>query len=344
MCLCTSSLARCLWGVFNRRMWKRICLGLLLTILVQPSAMAQTKVDLELILLADGSGSIDDEEFLLQRHGYARALRDPRIIDAIRYGPLGRIALSYVEWSGPTLHVPIVPWTMIRSKTDIAAFADVLLKRPRQLYGGGTAVGDAILYGAHSIETNEFDGRRTVIDISGDGPDRNGLPAAIGRDQAVAQGITVNGLPILEGSLWLNEFFTDNVIGGPGAFSIPARGFKDIYIAIRKKLVREIAGNSQDRSLFTAQRDRPYFPPAGLVPGVHDFTATGLPVCERIILGFTTCFRSGASSPRTNDSRMASRVISDPRPLFSALRKASVSLAMRVRDSAEWWPKRRQME
>jgi hypothetical protein len=231
-------------------MWKGIRFGLLLTFLVQPPAMAQTKVDLELVLMADGSGSIDDDEFLLQRHGYARALRDPRIIDAIRYGPLGRIALSYVEWSGPDLHVPIVPWTLIRTKADIAAFADVLLNWPRELYGGGTAVGDAILYGAQSIETNRFAGRRRVIDISGDGPDRNGLPAAMGRDQAVARGMTVNGLPILEGSLWLNDFFTDNVIGGPGAFSIPARGFKDVYVAIRKKLIREIAGNFQNTSVL----------------------------------------------------------------------------------------------
>ena len=131
------------------------------------------------------------------------------------------------------------------------------MQRPRELYGGGTAIGDAILYGAASLATNGFEGRRRVIDVSGDGPDRNGLPAAVGRDQAVAQGVTVNGLPILEGLLWLNEFFTNNVIGGPGAFSIPARGFRDIYIAIRKKLIREIAGNSEGRSLQAAQKGSP---------------------------------------------------------------------------------------
>ena len=249
----TSPLARRRRDMFNRRMWKRIWFGLLLTFLLQPPATAQVKVDLELILMADGSGSIDDEEFLLQRHGYAHALRDPRVIDAIRYGPLGRIALSYVEWSGATLHVPIVPWTMIRTEADIAAFAAVLERRPRELYGGGTAIGDAILHGAHSLGTNSFEGRRLVIDVSGDGPDKDGLPAAIGRDQAVARGITVNGLPILEGFLWLDEFFTDNVIGGPGAFSIPARGFRDIYIAIRKKLIREIAGGTEGRSLHASK-------------------------------------------------------------------------------------------
>ena len=257
MGLGTSPLARLRWDVFNRRMRKRIWLGLLLTVLWQPTATAQMKVDLELILMADGSGSIDDEEFLLQRRGYARALRDPRVIDAIRYGPLGRIALSYVEWSGPSLHVPIVPWTMIRTEVDIAAFVDVLLRRPRELYGGGTAIGDAILYGAHSLGTNAFEGRRLVIDVSGDGPDRNGLPAAVGRDEAVAQGMTVNGLPILEGFSWLDEFFTENVIGGPGAFSQPARGFKDVYIAIHKKLIREIAGRPGGRSLHATLGEEP---------------------------------------------------------------------------------------
>jgi hypothetical protein len=141
-------------------MWNRIRLALLLAFLVHPPAIAPVKVDLELILMADCSGSIDNEEFLLQRHGYARALRDPRVMDAIRYGRLGRIALSYVEWSGPDLHVPIVPWTMIRTEADIAAFAEVLVQRPRELYGGGTAIGDAILYGAASLATNGFEGRR----------------------------------------------------------------------------------------------------------------------------------------------------------------------------------------
>ena len=83
---------------------------------------------------------------------------------------------------------------------------------------------------------------RRVIDLSGDGPDKDGIPASIGRDQAVAMGVTVNGLPILTGSLGLDIFFLDNVIGGPGAFSIPARGFKDFYSAILTKLIREIAG------------------------------------------------------------------------------------------------------
>ena len=222
----------------TRRRW--FCL--LLILVLPPPALAQEKVDLELILMADGSGSIDDQEFLLQRRGYARALHHPRVIGAIRNGALGRIALTYVEWSGAFLQVHIVPWTVIRTKTDIAAFAKQLEQRPRELDGGGTAVGSAILYGAQSLRENVFDGKRRVIDLSGDGADKDGLPAIVGREQAVAQGITVNGLPILDlVRHYVEMFFMDNVIGGPGAFSIPAQGFKDFYRAILTKLIREIA-------------------------------------------------------------------------------------------------------
>jgi len=230
-------------------MVQRIFFALLFAAFWQQSALAQkappAAVDLELILMADGSGSVDDEEFILQRRGTAKALRDPAIIKAIRSGILGRIALSYVEWSGPELKVPIVDWTVIRNDADIAAFAKTLEDHPRELYGGGTAVGDAIVYGAESILRNKFDGTRRVIDISGDGPDRNGMNAVEGRDYAVARRITVNGLPILafEGD-YLAEFFKTDVIGGPGAFYIAAQGFKDFHTAIRRKLILEIAGRT----------------------------------------------------------------------------------------------------
>jgi hypothetical protein len=205
-------------------------------------AMAQQKVDLELILMADGSGSVDDDEFTLQRHGYARALRNPRVLSAVRNGPLGRIAVSYVEWGGHFLKSVIVPWTVVKSAVDMEVVAQELESHPREIYGGGTAVGSAIIYGAESILNNQFKGTRRVIDLSGDGPDKDGIPAAVGRDQAVAQGVTINGLPILGTYAGLDIFFLDNVIGGPGAFSIPARNFKDFYSAILTKLIREIAG------------------------------------------------------------------------------------------------------
>lgn len=227
-------------GVSNAGMPKALLIAAAFILLSSP-ATAQTKVDLELILLADGSGSVDDVEFSLQRLGTARALRHPRVVRAIQSGFRGQIALAYVEWSGPDLHVPVVPWTLLRTPADVEAFAAKLETHPRELYGGGTAIGDAILHGVESLQGNAFEARRRVIDISGDGPDRNGLPAAVGRDEAVKQGITVNGLPILEGRFGLDEFFRANVIGGRGAFVIPARTFADFETAIRVKLIREIA-------------------------------------------------------------------------------------------------------
>ena len=231
---------------FNRPMLRAVLLGLFMAMIFSPPAAAPAaggeKVDLELILMADASGSIDHEEFLLQRRGYARALRDPRVINAIRYGRYGRIALSYVEWSGPEIQVPIVRWTVIANKADIVSFAEQLEKIPRQVFFGGTALGNAILYGVSSLQSNSYQAHRLVIDLSGDDSDKDGLNAAVGRDQAVAEGITVNGLPILEGWPELGPFFRDNVIGGRGAFYVPALGFRDFEIAIRKKLIREIAG------------------------------------------------------------------------------------------------------
>ena len=233
-------------SVFNRRMTRSTFIGpLLAMILSVPAAApgaADVAVDLELILMADGSGSIDEEEFALQRQGYARALRDPRVLNAIRYGRLGRIALSYVEWSGPAIQVPIVPWTVIRDAVDIELFATTLKGTPREVYFGGTAPGNAILYGVVSLAENGFAGRRRIIDVSGDDRAKDGVPSIMGRDAAVSRGITVNGLPILEGLAWLGAYFRDNIIGGPGAFYVPALTFRDFEVAVRKKLIREIAG------------------------------------------------------------------------------------------------------
>ena len=205
---------------------------------------AREKVDLELILMVDGSGSIDDQEFALQRQGYIKALQDPRVLEAIQIGPLKKIALAYVEWSGPSLQAVIAPWRTVAGPEDMAAFTETLLRRPRLLYGGGTAPGAAILYAVDSLRDNDFDGRRQVIDVSGDGPDRDGIPARMGRDRAVAEKMTVNGLPIMDGFPDLANFFEDNIIGGPGAFSIPANSFKEFATAIRMKLIREIAGTA----------------------------------------------------------------------------------------------------
>jgi hypothetical protein len=234
-----------------------VLLGALLGLFAaDPEAQAQEKVALELILMVDGSGSIDDDEFILQRLGYAKAFRNPRVGAAIRNGPLGKIAVSYVEWTGPFLQIPVIQWTVLRDQTSIEAFSTRLEISPRELFTGGTAVGNAILYGAQSIQSNKFQGKRRVIDISGDGQTNRGYPAALARDQAVAQKNTVNGLPILNNDPELDVFFINNVIGGPGAFSIPAKTFRDFNLAILNKLIREIAGISAPRRHQAAANNR----------------------------------------------------------------------------------------
>lgn len=205
-----------------------------------------TKVDLQLVLAVDSSGSIDDEEFVLQRWGYAKAFRNPRVIGAIRNGVHQAIAVTYIEWSGPGIEVTIADWTVIKDAATANRFADTLEAVPRAMISGnGTAVGEALLMAMDHFEENGFDSPRRVIDISGDGPTTVGRPASWARDLVVEQGITINGLPVIDlRHPDLEIFFLDHVIGGPGAFAIAAHGFKDIAAAVLSKLIREIAGQA----------------------------------------------------------------------------------------------------
>lgn len=207
------------------------------------SAQAADKpVDLELVLSADVSRSVDDQEFILQRRGYAQAFRDKRVIDAIRSGGMQRIAVVFVEWAAAGMQQIVIDWTLIDGADSGNAFADKLESLPRAyFFGGGTAVGEALHYSAKLFDDNGFEAERRVIDMSGDGRTRNGMPAAPARDSVVAQGIVINGLPIL-GEPGLEAFYERDVIGGPGAFSLPAEGFEDFANAVRAKLIREIAG------------------------------------------------------------------------------------------------------
>ena len=219
-----------------------VALGLGLVSLA-PGLARAVPVDVEIVLAVDASGSVDDVEYALQRFGYANAFRSPRVIRAIRNGAHGAIAVTFVEWTGPELHITIADWTLIKDAASAKHFADELQGRERVLFGGGTAVGDAILFSASLFANNNFEGNRRVIDISGDGPTNRGYPASLARDLVVKQGTTINGLPILDGFYpGLHLFYLDHVIGGPGAFAIPAKGFKDFSAAVLNKLIREIAG------------------------------------------------------------------------------------------------------
>ena len=197
-------------------------------------------VDLELVLSVDSTGSIDNLEFRLQREGYARALTHPEVISAIGRGPHRSVAITFIEWSGPDIRNRIVGWTRISGAADAAAIADVLLKAPRTIFGGGTSIAGAILNGVAEIEGNGFEGTRRVIDISGDGPNNRGPSVTGARDLAVGRGITINGLPILEDDDGLEGYYRAFVIGGPGAFVQPAQGFADFERAVLRKLLQEL--------------------------------------------------------------------------------------------------------
>ena len=226
--------------------------GVLLMAMLATPAFATMNVDLELVLAADASGSIEDREYALQRMGYAKALSDPRVINAIRGGAEQAIAVTYVEWTGRGMQVTIVPWTIITDQESAERVAQQLLTLPRALFGGGTGVGEAIFFSAGLFDKNDIDSVRQVIDVSGDGPTNQGRQAAAARDYAAQKGITVNGLPILTDYPGLETYYEQNVIGGTGAFMVPAMGFDDFAQAVLHKLIREVAGTPAQRDVATA--------------------------------------------------------------------------------------------
>ncbi len=202
-------------------------------------ARAQS-VDLELVLAVDSSASIDAHEFALQRHGYARALTHPDVLAAIARGPQRAIALTFVEWSSPEISAQIVPWTRITDAASAGAVAGRIVAAPRTVFGTGTALGGAIDLGMAMLARSPFRSVHRIIDISGDGPNNQGRWPAEARDDAVARGVTINGLAIEEFKLGLIEHFRDEVIGGPGAFVLAADGFDDFARAVVKKLLQEL--------------------------------------------------------------------------------------------------------
>src|SRR5262245_42270694 len=177
---------------------------------------AQTQVDLQLVLAVDASGSVSQARFDLQKQGYANAFRNPRVLRAIRSGPTGSIAVTMFQWTGPDMQVHAVPWMVIKDAASAEAFAKAIEQAPRQLFGGGTSISGAIDYGAALMNDAPFKGLKQTIDISGDGSNNRGRSPALARDDAVKTGIVINGLPILSLEPWLDKYFFDHVIGGPG--------------------------------------------------------------------------------------------------------------------------------
>lgn len=213
------------------------------------SAGAQEAVDVELILAVDVSLSMSPEELEIQRRGYAAALTHETVIRAIQDGVHGRIALTYFEWAGDFSQHVIVPWTVVASAEDAAHVAAQLSANPPNS-ARRTSISGAISYAADLFAESGFRGMRRVLDISGDGPNNQGLPVVGARDSLIAQGITINGLPLMTNDGFttsydvrdLDIYYSECVIGGPGAFVIPVNEWSQFPEAVRRKLVIELAG------------------------------------------------------------------------------------------------------
>ncbi|MFM1815354.1 MAG: hypothetical protein RLZ98_2049 [Pseudomonadota bacterium] len=217
--------------------------------LISSTALAETKVDLELVLAVDVSYSMDVEEQRLQRDGYVQAFKSAEIQRAIKQGPTGRIAVSYFEWAGVGTQAVLMPWTLIDSPATANAFADELSKKPLR-HDRRTSISAALEYARELFQQSTYRGTRRVVDVSGDGPNNAGRPVEASRDELVRQGFIINGLPIVirpssSGSRFdipnLDAYYARCVIGGPGAFMIAIKDRSEFQTATRQKLLLEIA-------------------------------------------------------------------------------------------------------
>jgi hypothetical protein len=208
-----------------------------------PRAAAQAiEVDLALVLAVDCSWSVDANEYRLQMHGLAAAFRRAEIQRAIAGGIAGRILVANVQWSHEHNQTLSVPWTLIASSDDAAAFAAVLEATPREVVDGATAIGAAMEYSAELLRSSPAPAARKVIDISGDGRNNRGIHPREARDRIVGQGMTINGLAILDEWPTLDIYFRQEVVGGPDHFVIVAHDYAAYAQAIHRKLLQEITG------------------------------------------------------------------------------------------------------
>ena len=225
------------------QMCRTLCCALALAAAAGAPAAAQMGVDLQLVLAVDASGSVNQYRFDLQKQGYVAAFRHARVLQAIRSGANQAIAVTMLQWTGPAMQVQVVGWQAIGDEESAASFAAAIERTPRQLFGGGTSISGAIDYSMTLFPKSHYRGGRRVIDISGDGSNNRGRPVTRARDEAVAAGVVINGLPILALEPDLDRYYQDNVIGGPGAFVVTTKAYETFAESILKKLVTEIALN-----------------------------------------------------------------------------------------------------
>jgi hypothetical protein len=236
----------------------RVVVALLTLVLTlsPPAVRAAEPVDLLLVLAADVSRSVTEPKFKLQREGAAAAITHPEVVRAITSGPNRRIAVCFLEWATAGQQNVVVDWTVIADAESARSFGGKLVELPRS-FSGSTAISHAIDFAVIQLERAPFRAERRVIDVSGDGTNNSGRSVTAARDDALAKGITINGLVILTPLSesfrpehtnppgGLEKYFQDNVIGGFGAFTVVAESHESFGRALTKKLIAEIAGLPQ---------------------------------------------------------------------------------------------------
>ena len=224
-------------------------------------------IDIELVIAVDISYSMDLDELAVQREGYAQAIVSKEFLQALKNGPNSKIAMTYFEWSASNDQKIIIPWRVIDGPESADAVANEIMKTPVRR-GSRTSISGAINFAMPLFEENPYRGLRRVIDISGDGPNNNGVPVTGARDAALQKGITINGLPIMvkEPSYStmdiddLDLYYEDCVIGGPGSFVVSIKDREKFKEAIRTKLILEVAGRTPEHRIVPVTEKEPRVP------------------------------------------------------------------------------------
>lgn len=225
---------------------------LLPLLLLAPVARAATTVDVALVIVDDVSGSINDDEYKLEKQGYYDAFTNPSVISAIQGGPMGSIAVAFVEFAGAGQVQTVLPWTILKDAASAKEFAEKMQGAPRSAWGH-TAIGDGITAAQNELNHSGVTASRRVIDVAGDGNNNAGRPVQEARDEAASQGITINGLAIANESdiPWLqrhthppgglDNYYRQNVTAGETSFVLEVHDYKTFGEAVLRKLIQEIA-------------------------------------------------------------------------------------------------------
>jgi len=248
------------------RMFRWVLVLVALAVTQIPVACAADEVDLLLVLAMDVSRSMDQPKFVLQRQGYAAAISDPQVLAAINSGPHQKIAVCFIDWSGPFEQRLVIDWSVVDTMETALHFGD-LIGKARRSFANSTSIGAGLNFATAQIAAAPFEAERRAIDVSGDGTNNAGRDVRFFRDRAVAKGIVVNGIVILTEPQsaqnpqhtnppgGIDKYYRENVIGGPGSFVMVAEDYKSFGRAMVQKLIAEIAAAPAQRR--TADRRAP---------------------------------------------------------------------------------------